>query len=236
MRGWENSIVIGTKMKMPDLKKDNSISEIVYQAVYKQILGGKIRPGERITEQAIAESMGISRAPVREGLKRLAEDRLVRLVPRSGCFVSDLSAEEIGEIYEIRKRLESMALEYAFDRFDLRQVENLRQRLLDCARLAPASMVSQAVKLDSQLHTIILQYSGCPNLQEMLDKLRARVEIFRVREANYTERARDAVQEHLAILDAILAGDRAKAIRSLQLHVDHTKSNVLGNVLQTRNK
>ena len=224
------------QMKMPDLKKDHSISQIVYDALYKQILAGKINPGQRITEAAIAQSMGISRAPVREALKRLSEDRLVRLVPRSGCFVADLSAQEIEEIYEIRKRLESMALEYAFDRFDMQAIEDLQQRLRDCSRLGPEQMVSQAVRLDGRLHTMILQHSGCPNLQEMLDKLRARVDILRVRQANYTERARDALQEHLAIIGAVLAGDENEAIRRLQLHIEHTKNNVLGNIPMPENK
>ena len=221
-------------MKMPNLKKDNSISEIVYQSIYKQIMTGKFQPGQRITELAVAQSMGISRAPVREAFKRLSEDRLVRLVPRSGCFVSDLSASEIDEIYEIRKRLESMALEYAFDKLDTKQLENFCQELLDCANLPPQEMVAQAVKIDSQLHKMLLDHSGCPNLQEMLGKLRARVEIFRVREAYYAERASAAVNEHLAILNAILTGNLQQAVLNLQLHIEHTKRNVLSNIPNTR--
>ena len=214
-------------MRLPKLGTDNSLSEIVYQAVYKQILAGKLKPGAKITEASLSGSMEISRAPVREALKRLAEDRLVTLVPRSACYVSELNAEEIEEIYEIRKRLESMALEYAFARFDRRVLEELRGKFSDCENQSGVQFVKKEIQLDNQLHNLISQSSGCPNLQEMLEKLRARVQIFRVREADYHERAQDALQEHIRILDAVLSNDKAAAINELEIHIEHTKRNVL---------
>lgn len=216
--------------KLPNLKKDNSISEIVYQAVYKQILAGKINPGNRITELELSQKMGISRAPVREALKRLAEDRLVVLKPRSGCFVSDLKPEEIEEIYEIRKRLECMAMEYAFEKFDAEELKKIKKQFLACKKLSSASLVKNETKLDSQLHKLIAEKSCCPNLQEMLGKLRARVEVFRVRESNYVERAKGALQEHVRILNALLSNNKAMAIKELESHIEHTKKNVLSNL------
>ena len=135
-------------MKLPNLKKDNSISRIVHQSIYKQILSGKLKPNDRITEQAISKSMGISRAPVREALKRLAEDRLIVLEPRSGCFVADLPKEEIEEIYEIRKRLESMALEFAFNNLDYKQIKTLKKQFLEAGKLSPRDMVKKETKQD----------------------------------------------------------------------------------------
>ena len=152
-------------MRLPRLEKDNSLSQVVYQAVYEQILNGLMKPGEKITEAGISESMGISRAPVREALKRLAEDRLVTLVPRSGCSVSELSAQEIEEIFEIRKRLECMALEYAFERFDLKQIKQFRDRFLACKKKTGVAFVKSEIQLDTQFHNLISRSSCCPNLQ-----------------------------------------------------------------------
>ena len=214
-------------MKLPNLKKDNSISRIVHQSIYKQILSGKLKPNDRITEQAISKSMGISRAPVREALKRLAEDRLIVLEPRSGCFVADLPKEEIEEIYEIRKRLESMSLEFAFNNLDYKQIKTLKKQFLEAGKLSPRDMVKKETKLDSKLHSLIIENANCPNLKEMLGKLCARVEVFRVKEANYTHRAEKALKEHIKILNAIIAGDMAKTIKELQVHIENTKNNVL---------
>lgn len=217
-------------MKFPNLKKDNSLSEKVYQAIYKQILSGKMPPGGRITELEISNSMGVSRPPIREALKRLAEDRLVLLVPRSGCFVADLKPEEIEEIYEIRKRLECMAMEYAFGRFEVEELKEIKEQFIACEKLSSASLVKNEIKIDAQFHKLIAEKSHLQNLQEMLGKLRARVEVFRVRESNYTERAKDALQEHIRILNAILSNDKTRAIQELENHIEHTKQNVLTNL------
>jgi len=119
-------------MRLWNLKKDNSLSEKVYQRIYKRIISGTLKGGDKITEASISSSMGISRAPVREALKRLSEDHLVVLVPRSGCFIALLSKEEVEEIYEIRKRLECMALEYAFEKLDINEVRDLKNEFQKC--------------------------------------------------------------------------------------------------------
>jgi DNA-binding GntR family transcriptional regulator len=214
-------------MKLPNLIKDNSISEVVYQSIYKQILSGKLRPNDRLTEQAISESMGISRAPVREALKRLAEDRLIVLKPRSGCFVADLPKEEIEEIYEIRKRLESMAMEFAFENLNLENIKDLKKQFSEAEKLKPHEMVKMEVKLDAKLHGLIIEKANCPNLKEMLEKLRARVEVFRIKEANYTQRAKKALKEHMKILNAIISGNMSNAVDELHNHIENTKNNVL---------
>jgi DNA-binding GntR family transcriptional regulator len=217
-------------MKFPSLKKDNSLSEKVYQAIYKQILSGRVTPGDRMTELELSNSMGVSRPPVREALKRLTEDRLVVLVPRSGCFVANLKPEEIEEIHEIRKRLECMALQFAFDNFNLAQLEDLKERFLALIKFNPQEMVKKEVKLDAKFHKLIIESANCPNLKEMLDKLRARVEVFRIKEANYIYRAQHALQEHVNILNSIISNDKTKAIQELENHIEHTKQNVLKNL------
>lgn len=211
-------------------RKDNSLSKFVYQAIYKRILTGNLQPGEKITETNISSTMGISRAPVREAFKRLSEDRLVVLVPHSGCYITDLLPEEIKEIYEIRQRLECMALEYALDKFDVEELKKIKNQFLACRKLSSTAMARKETKLDSELHNLIAQKSGCRNLQEMLEKLRARVEVFRVREANYTKRAKEALEEHLKILNAILSKNKARAIKELEHHINRTMKNVLNNL------
>jgi DNA-binding GntR family transcriptional regulator len=91
-------------------------------------------------------------------------------------------------------------------------------------------MVKKEVKLDSKFHKLIIESANCPNLKEMLDKLRARVEVFRIKEANYIYRAQHALQEHVNILNSIISNDKTKAIQELENHIEHTKQNVLKNL------
>jgi len=214
-------------MEFPKFKRDVSLSESVYQAIYEQIINGHLKPSQKITEAWLAQSMGISRAPVREAFKRLFEDRLVVLVPRSGCYIAKLSLEEIEEIYEIRKRLESMALEYAINKIDKKEIVSLYKRFIRCQKNWSINLAHREIELDSEFHTLVAKSSGCTNLQEMLGKLRVRVQMFRVMQADYQGRALIALQEHIDIIKAILEGDKTRAIESLVSHIEHTKQNVL---------
>ena len=212
------------------VKHDNSLSKAVYDDFYRQILSGKLKPGERITETQISESMIISRAPVREALKRLAEEGLVILIPRSGCYVTEPTPSEIDELYEIRQRLEAMALEYGFDNMDKKCLQKLRKQFQDCSNLTHAELLKKEILLDTKLHNLIAEASNLKYLQEILAKMRTRIQVFRVRIARCTEHIAAALQEHIAILDALIAGDREGALTNLIGHIKHTKMNLLGSI------
>jgi len=164
---------------------------------------------------------------VREALKRLAEDRLVVLVPRSGCYICELTEKDVTEIFEIRKRLEGLALEYAFETFDLEEVRNLRQKFAECLNLGGKKLVQEELKLDSKFHSMIFEKSGSPCLQDLLSKILARIKIFRTRGTYVIEKAKGALETHLDILDSILKGDRDRALEVLNEHIDISKANAI---------
>ena len=208
-------------------KRHNALSDTVYENLRRQIVTGRLKAGQRVTEQHIAESEGISRAPVREALKRLDEDGLVTLVPRSGCYVRRFTLEEVNDILEIRKRLESLALEYAFGRFDLNKIRILRKRFQACLELDEPKLARKELQLDGQLHSLICEASGSRNVQDLLGKLWARIQVFRAREAMVGGRARVALKGHIGILDAILAADKEKALWLLEEHIETAREYTL---------
>jgi len=205
----------------------NSISDVIYEKFLDLIVSGRLGPGEKITELGIAEAEGVSRAPVREALKRLCEDRLVTLVPRSGCHVCEITREDVDEIFEIRKRLECLALEYAMGHLDIDRVQNLKGRFLKCSKLDDGKVIAEEVKLDGQLHDMIHEACNSRNLQDLLAKLIARVRFFRARGTRNAAKARVALAGHIDILDAIIQGDRKRALKLLAEHIDVSRENSL---------
>ena len=214
-------------MKSVATKTNNGLADKVYRSLYNRIVTGKLKPGQRITEMQIAKSHGVSQAPVREALRRLAEDRLVDLLPRRGCYVCELTREDVNYLFEIRKRLESLALEYAFENLDPKRVQSLRQRFNECRELDEHKLVQNELRLDAQLHSIIFEASGSKDLQILLSKLWARIQLFRIREATDVARARLALERHLEILDSILARDMKKTQEVLLQHLEEAQQNIL---------
>ncbi len=214
-------------MKNGPKKVGVALSDKIYEKLYRRIVSGKLKSGQRITELQIAKSEGVSQAPVREALKRLAEERLVDLVPRSGCYIAKLTREDANYLFEIRKRLESLSLEYAFDKFDMQKVEKLREKFKKCLAIEQSKMVLQELKLDEQFHSLICESSGSRDLQVLTSKLWARIQLFRIREATDFCRARSALDSHIKILDAILAGNTKKARHLLVEHIESSRRYVL---------
>ena len=206
-----------------------SLSDGVYQGLFDDIVSGRLRPGQRITEQEISDARGISRAPVREAIAKLAVDGLLRLVPRSGCYVCTLSERDIHHIFDIRVRLETLALDYAFNAFDRARLMKLRAKIAACqGRKDERKMLRDEAQLDTLFHAAILNASASPLLQDLLGKLLARVRVFQAIGSRDPGKARDALENHVAILDAILAGDCGIARQLLQEHIEAARKNAVG--------
>ena len=215
-------------MKLDKIKIHNSLSEKVYEEIYRQISLGKLPPGQKITESQISQAMGISRAPVREAFKQLADDKLIMLVPRSGCYISKISSSEISEIYEIRKLLECMALEHAFDKLNLKQIAELKNKFQECLDEEDEDvLIKKTILLDNQLHSIISKASECQNLNEILEKFRARIQLLRIKNSSIKGHAKRAITEHLGIINSILDRKKQDAINLLTQHIENTKIDLL---------
>ncbi|WP_052947845.1 GntR family transcriptional regulator [Aneurinibacillus tyrosinisolvens] len=112
---------------------NKSLSDQIYESLRESIIKGELRPGDRITELEIAKNFGVSQAPVREAFLRLAEDELVISHRNKGTFVSNISMDEIDELYSFRIHMEEMALKRAFERIteeDIKTLENYYQEMM----------------------------------------------------------------------------------------------------------
>lgn len=212
----------------PQIQHD-SIADIIYKSLFDDIVNGKLRPGQRITEREISESRGISRAPVREAITKLAKDGLVMLMPRRGCYVCELTERDINQVYDIRLRLETLALEYAFENLDFAQLQKLRNKFIACLEYDDHKMIREEIKLDSIFHDTIFAASQSTHLQRMLDNLLARVHVFRSVSSMDPGRARVAIKKHIAILDAIIKEDCTRASKLLEQHIERSRKNALEN-------
>jgi GntR family transcriptional regulator, rspAB operon transcriptional repressor len=209
-----------------------SLAERVYDHVCEKIAAGKLKQGDKITELGICAELGISRAPVREALRKLAEDHIVVIYPRSSCFVAKLDGEEIREIYEIREHLECMALRHAFDNFEIDKARELQSEFKHCLQLENSEFICEGAKLDVRLHKLIIDKAGCSNLEVLLNKITSRLQIFRTMTFDSVERAQAALSEHIEVLEGIIRNDRRRSINALKKHIRHSRNNMLATIKQ----
>ncbi|MGA2519593.1 MAG: GntR family transcriptional regulator, partial [Acidimicrobiales bacterium] len=105
------------------MPRENAMS--AYQQIRQGIVEGVYRPGERIVETRLADDLQLSRTPIREAIRMLQSEGLVHSLPNRGATVRALTAEDIGDLYEVRGRLEALAGELAASRATTEQIERL---------------------------------------------------------------------------------------------------------------
>jgi DNA-binding GntR family transcriptional regulator len=192
-------------------------SEQVAQIIRRSILSGQYEPGHRLNEVEISASLGISRSPIREGLRKLADEGLVVLKPGRGAFVASFAPSEVQELMEFRQALDVMGARLAAQRATETQMAEI-QRSLEAATVAHKG--GEAVPpWSSDFHILILTASGNKRIAERGAEVHRQLRLVRFRSGSSADRAQEAHDEHQAILDAIRARDAELAAQRMQDHL-----------------
>lgn len=184
----------------------------VYQRLLEEILSGKREKGARISEESIAQELGISRTPAREALMRLSAEGLVEREARKGCRIAPVNREAMKDRFECRAMLESLTLELAFEHLPMPDLLELEEELCR-AKDSEASLAA-----DERLHQLI--YDACPNrsLVEIVGKLLQQCRALRAYRA-VARPVEPVTAERLEIVRALIRGDREGAKALLSTHI-----------------
>jgi DNA-binding GntR family transcriptional regulator len=194
----------------------------------KEIVNGQIRSGEHLVTQALARRFGVSHTPVREALVMLAGMGLVDVAPNRGAIVRRMTAREVREICQVRRALECETVRLACGRIDVDQLQGLRfdlQRIITVEPHDQHRIVAEAREVDSRLHDLISSRCGNAFLVHELGRLKTLFRAFRDAAWDRSEARNDyhrlaaEAHEHLAIVEALLRGDRAGAVRAMARHI-----------------
>lgn len=208
-------------------KNAKSLEESVYLQLEDEIISGKLKKGETLTEIALSERLGVSRTPLRGALHRLAEEGLVETVANRGAAVVGVSREDLVNIYEIRMRLEGLAAREAAESID----DEGLSRLLDACELAEFYLskndAEHLKEIDTEFHQIIYSASGKRHLTRILTELHRNIRRYRKLSISVPSRIEQSVREHREIYSAIRARDGALAERLTEMHVRAALDNLI---------
>jgi DNA-binding GntR family transcriptional regulator len=183
-----------------------------------RILGGEYQLGQRLSEVELSTSLGISRSPLREALRALANEGLVNLVSGRGVFVSDFSFEQVRELLEVREALDVVAIRLAAERADDDQLAML-ERNLQGLTSALRSHGAQVQDWPSDFHLCIYEAAGNQQLKEHGLSVHTQLRLVRFRSGAAQDRMEQAHQEHVDMLAAIRAHEPDEAERRMRDHL-----------------
>lgn len=207
-------------------------SERAYQALRADILGWRLSPGEALSEVELAERLGVSRTPVREAISRLRGDGLATARPGRGVVVSEVSAQTVREMFEVRVALDCQAAALAAGRGSRAAFEDLARRLEEEARKLAEQDEDRAsyYELVARMDEEIDEAAGNAYLLQAQQQLRTHLARVRRLSQGNVRRLREAAAEHAGIARAIARGDVDLAQATTRVHLAHALEAVLETV------
>ena len=207
------------------------VRERAFEEVRDAIISGAIAPGTRLIERELCEAMGISRASVREMIRRLEAERLVAVEPRRGPTVLALSRKDAAEIYEVRAMLEALLIERFTEVATEEDIAGLARIFEEVRGAARRGAVPDIVALMLHFNDHLVGVVQHEVARDLLSQLNARINYLRVMAMAKPGRIATSIEEISAILDAVRRRDGEQAGRLIKASVGHARDAALEQLL-----
>jgi DNA-binding GntR family transcriptional regulator len=195
-----------------------SLVELAFNRLSQEILSGRTDPGERLVEEQLTRRLGISRAPLREALRLLAQQGLVEHIPRRGVRVATLSDEDVRELYEVRDVHERHAVKSRPVDADL---SGLRAALDVMGKATETGDRLAIADAHRQFHVAVVALGGNRQLSALYESVLVRIQLYMAvnlrREAEVADAA-DGVHRHERLMAAVERGDADEVLAELSAH------------------
>jgi len=204
---------------LPQVERKPSAAETVRMALEREISDGALIPGDSLDEDALALRFGVSRTPVREALLHLSVLGIVTIAPRAGIYVSRLSMPEVRALTEMLAELEASCAKLATRRIGPEETAALKQIHQESLIYEENGDAQGYARCNARFHEIL--YQACRNapLAAEIARIRSRIQVYRQSVFQNQLRIRRSREDHERILNAILAGDAAKASEAMLDHI-----------------
>lgn len=205
-----------------------TLAEQTVDLIRKRILGGGFARGERLVEAQLAKQLQISRGPIREALKQLAAEGLVREEPRRGTFVTAPTGKDVRDVYDLRAAIEARAARLVIRQQDPRAIEGLRHALGRLQTAVRRSDLRDLVRSDYEFHETLCRVSGNGRLHEVFVRNASVLRVLiQLEEGQFYGSFDEVEHQHRELLASIEAGDESEAEELIVRHLEEARDRLL---------
>jgi len=213
-------------------KKSTSVRKLAYNNLKSDVLAGRFNPGERLTEEYLAKSLGVSRTPVREALHKLESEGLIKPLERRGFSVARDSREEMEDLFDIRAALEGYAIRLICDCIAEKSIAELQDLIRKADNALERKKLDAIFRYNTQFHdTLHGVISHKSRFHSLIADTRNYVLRYRKDSLHYLAGARRTIDGHKKILLAISLKDADLCERVMREHIREAKEEALHKVL-----
>ncbi|MCI5689103.1 MAG: GntR family transcriptional regulator [Emergencia sp.] len=200
------------------------LSTNLYTELQEDVLTGKLKPGEKLTEQKICNEYKVSRTPVREALRQLEMDGLIENIPNRGAFVLGLSSQDLEDMYILRKDYEIQAVKWAIERITEEEMSELEETFEFMEFYTMKNDINKMININTAFHQIIYTATHNRILKQVLSSYQNYLK--HCNPSNYYAPSylSDVLTEHRAIFEAFKAGDIEGGALAMREHMENGKN------------
>ena len=204
------------------------LRDVVFNTLRQAILKGELKPGERLMEIQLANTLGVSRTPVREAIRKLELEGLVLMIPRKGAEVAEITRQDMEDVLEVRTALEELAVKDACDHITDAQLSELKKASNEFKKaLLEGKDLVTCADADMHFHDVILSATNTRRLIQMLNNLSEQMYRYRMEYLKDERTHKTLIEEHDAIRRALKKHDKVKAGAAIRVHIDNQKRSIL---------
>lgn len=212
-----------------------TLAEQTAEAIRSRILGGTFTSGERLVETRLAKQLQVSRGPVREALKQLAAEGLVREEPRRGTFVAAPTENDARDLYDLRTAIEARAARLIIEKQDPSALDALHEAMERISAAMEAADLKGLVRSDYEFHETICRASGNRRLHEVFVRNAGVLRVLiHLEEERFYESFEEVERQHRTVLTAIESGDARQAEALIVEHLEGARDRLLSHLKEQR--
>jgi DNA-binding GntR family transcriptional regulator len=201
------------------LDRRYSAATQLYPKLRELIITAALRPGEALSETRVAEQFGVSRTPVREAFKRLADEGFLRIYPQLGTFVAPIQLDAVHDSQFVRETLECRTIVLAAGLASRDDARLLKRNLDEQARAVAAGARDRFFAADEAMHALLIRIAGRAAIWHLIQGLKAQLDRVRCLSLRREDWLELMLEQHRAIVAAVVAGDGGAAETAMRAHL-----------------
>ncbi|WP_088891380.1 GntR family transcriptional regulator [Leptolyngbya ohadii] len=226
-------------LSAPPIQRSKSLHQQTYEALRSSILSGRLAPGDRLVETQLAQQLQVSRTPIREAMRQLQREGLVKADGSGGLRVTAISVLDAMQLYDCRLALEELSVVEACKHATQNQIDRLAYyvteaedllTLKNTQSLSSEAQTDQLLDLDYHFHRLIAEGANNPWLVFLLDQVFDKMALLRMETTRHDPGVLEVRLEHRQIYQAIAQRDRSAAAEAIQSHLTASKVRVIQSI------
>ena len=207
-------------------KQYTTLADRVFDRLERDIISGVYKKGEILTELRLVEELGVSRTPIREALRRLGQERLIREGPK-GSVVLGITKRDLEDILLMRVRIEGLVAYFAAQNRTQEQLDEMLHTLELQEYYVSRGDTPHVVEMDVRFHDLIYAMADHQMLTDALEPMLRKIMKFRRESMDILSRAERSAREHRKLYETIAAGERDRAESLMTYHVENARQSIL---------